>query len=145
MSKNKQSEPSPLYKVFKELNDLEYCTYTSPLEYFTLGEDCLKAIECLEVAKEGVYSERVTIATFEDGLTRVMYGGEVESMKQTVDDLRLPRRWPENLGEMAFYRFRELLGDASGSIVLEVKVLSGKERHFRVVLRKLVAIYRDSE
>ena len=145
MSKNKQSEPSPLYKVFKELNDLEYCTYTSPLEYFTLGEDCLKAIECLEVAKEGVYSERVTVATFEDGMTRVMYAGEVESMKQTLEDLRLPRRSAENLGERVFYHFKDLLRDASGSIILEVGVIPGKERHFRVVLRNLVAIYRNSE
>ena len=145
MGKKKQSESSQLYRVFKELNDLEYCTYTSPSEYYSIEEYCLKAIEQIEVAKEGVYSERVTISTFEDGLTRVMYSGEVESMKQTVDDLRLPRRLTENVAEVVFCRFRDLLIDASGSIVLEVKVISGKERHFRVVLRKLVEIYRDSE
>ena len=54
----------------------------------------------LVVGEAQPVGEFVVVALFEDESTRVMYTGDNAAyMKETVDNLRLPKFWPSNLGE----------------------------------------------
>ena len=140
----------PLQRIFERLNDSIYCRYTQNGDYPTKGEDgeinILYPRELLEVGRQ-YPREQVMLAYFGEEPTRVLYAGEdIVSMRKTVDDLRIPNRVPENLGEVVFYLFRgHLKKFPSGPISLEQLILPGKERHFEYLLKKLLAVYKAAD
>jgi len=139
-----------LKDLFDRLNDLEYCKYSKDGMYpVNEGERIieLRCKELLEVGRSYPTKEHVMVAYFGTAPTRILYFGEnANSMKKTLDDLRLPNSWPSNLGEKVFYLFKCNLENANfGPISLEQQVVSGKEHQFELVLKKLINIYRTSE
>ena len=139
----------PLERIFQRLNDTTYCRYTRGGDYPTVNPKgnivVLHPRELLEMGRQYPF-EHLMIAYFGDQ-TRVLYAGvDVMSMRKTVDDLRIPNRLPENLGEIVFYLFRGHLKEhSSGSISLEQAVRAGKEHQFEFLLRKLLAVYKSAD
>ena len=145
---NRQPEPSALYRLFKELDDLEHCAYSRNGTYYDIDGNALKPIELLTVQRAQPVREFVAVAVLEEEWTRVLYTGEnADSMKETVYKLRVPNSWPSNLGEKVFYLFRNELKYLCGPdpVTLEEEVIPGKERQFRLVLKKLTEVYRNSK
>lgn len=139
-----------LKNLFDKLNDSVYCRFTEDGIYPTKEEYHsveLTPKELLEVGRTYPRREQVMIACFGETPTRILYFGEdANSMKRTLDDLRLPNSWPSNLGEKVFYLFKGHLRDIdSGPVSLEQQVVSGKEHQFELVLKKLIEVYRASE
>lgn len=130
-------------------NNSEYCRFTENGTYPAKKGGCIVALspkELLEVGRNYPSREQIMIAYFGELPTRVLYFGEdANSMRKTLDDLRLPNSWPSNLGEKVFYLFKGHLGGITGSVSLEQQVISGKEHQFGLVLKKLIDIYRASE
>lgn len=139
----------PLQRIFERLNDTTYCRYTRGGDYPTVSAEggivVLHPRELLEMGRQYPF-EHLMLAYFGDQ-TRVLYAGtDVMSMRKTVDDLRIPTRLPENLGEVVFYLFRGHLKEhSSGSLSLEQAVRAGKEHHFEFLLRKLLAVYKAAD
>ena len=139
-----------LKNLFDNLNDSEYCRFTENGIYPTEEGNRiveLRPKELLEIGRTYPLREQVMIAYFGETPTRVLYFGEsTNSMKKTLNDLRLPNSWPSNLGEKVFYLFGGHLEDInSGPVSLEQQVISGKEHQFGLVLEKLINRYRVSE
>jgi len=135
-----------LKKVFNDLNNTTYCRYSTDRSYPTKinGKTVLLTpLELLEVVHDNP-REHVMIAYFDKEPTRILYFGEdVNSMKKSLEDLKLPNSWPSNLGEKIFYRFRDHLDNIdSGPVSLEDKVVPGKEHQFELILRRLIEIYQ---
>ena len=136
-------ESGKLYGLFRKLNDPEYSRYSRDAIYNSIDGKVLKPLELLEVVQTCPAIERVAVAYFEEGPTRVMYAGEnADSMRETVDNLRLPTSWPSNIGEKVFYCFRDTLKGVSGPVALEQEVVSGKVPRLELVLNKLIETYR---
>ena len=112
------------------------------------GEDIFYVLadELLELSTNSSKMESVLIGTFNEEPTRVLYVGlDINSMKSTIDKLKLPNSWPSNIGEKVFYRYKEQLDNyASGSISIEQSVISGKEVKFEMVFKKLIDIYNNN-
>ena len=145
----RKQTPFPLQRIFERLNDTEYCRYTQNGDYPTVGDNgeivLLHPSELLEVGRQYPF-EHLMLAYFGDQ-TRVLYSGEdTVSMRKTVDDLRIPNRLPENLGEVVFYLFRGHLKYLdSEPHSLEQAVVAGKEHHFEFLLKRLLAVYRRAD
>ena len=101
-----------LKNLFDKLNDSEYCRFTENGIYPTEEGNRiveLRPKELLEIGRTYPLREQVMIAYFGETPTRVLYFGEsTNSMKKTLNDLRLPNSWPSNLGEKVFYLFSSL-------------------------------------
>lgn len=139
----------PLQRIFKSLNDSEYCSYTQNAQYPITQEDgniaFIQARELLEMSNTSP-REHVMLAYFGDAPTRVRYTGENTAlMRKTIHDLRLPHRIPENLAEKVFYLFDgELKKFSSGPLSLEQLIVPGKEHHFSFFFKKLLTVYKIS-
>lgn len=137
--------------LFNKLNDLEFCRYSEKGKYPVEKDEqiiMLSVDELLEIGQSFPYREHMLIANFEtENKLRILYCGEnAFSMKKNIDNLKLPKSYPSNLGEKVFYIFRDYLEDInSGSISLEQQVASGKEHQLEFVLRKLIEIYKNNQ
>tara|TARA_Y100000034_G_C6889645_1_gene409059 strand:- start:777 stop:1400 length:624 start_codon:yes stop_codon:yes gene_type:complete len=141
---------SQLKNLYDKLNDPNHCEYKTNSEFHIIENNQIKSIAALELLKVFRYSPRecICIGCFEDNLdTRINYSvDDVNSMKDTIQRLRLPNSWPSNLGEKVFYHFRSHLeGKKSDPIYLEQKVVNGKERGFLFVLKKIIDIYQTDD
>lgn len=133
------------------LGESEYCVYSNTESYLSLEDNQIIRLKPKELIKVGMIipvKEQVLISCFDDLPTRVVYVGEdVEHMRKTVEKLRLPRSWSTNLGEKVFCLFNGHLKyiNSGPPVFLEYKVVSGKEHQFRVVLRKLIDMYKKEQ
>ena len=154
----------PLQQLFNAVGG-PGCTYGQEEEYVTADTNArdsrhliradtvhgqpqfiLLADELLTIQSQSGPEEKVVIARFPaDGECRICYAGvRAAQMRCTIEKLRLPSSYPENLGERVFYLFRGQLadlGDQDGGVALEQRVRSGKEHQFRLIVRKLIHVY----
>ena len=130
----------------KTLEQYLFLNYSVNAEYLAQisGEvRILKAQELLEIGINQPRKERVIIASFKQEPLRVLYIGEdAASMEKTLQELKLPKSWPSNLGEKVFYVFKTCISEnPEGPIGLELELVQGKEHQLKPVLEKLVEIY----
>jgi hypothetical protein len=109
------------------------------------SEDTLASIrigEVLAIRRNSSPVEEVRITDFGDDPTRLQYMGEADSMRKTVQDLRIPNSWPSNLGEKVFYLFRDHLADMDpGPVMFEKEINPDRVLRLELVLKKLIGLY----
>ncbi len=138
-------ETRPLLKLHEELGYSHLLEYTKNRDYkeVTKGRTTTsKALEVLSLTSK-VNWENISIAYFKTSPTIIAYAGQnPETMKQTLDALRLPTARSENLGEKVFQEFYAAVQHLEGQAVyLSSKIRPGKEHQFKQVMQKLIDYY----
>jgi hypothetical protein len=92
--------------------------------------------------KESLFVVYHAIGHSEGSLRMMFLGEDSAAMLATVKELRLPRSWPSNMGERAFYNFQQALNHVPrGPVQLEQMLPQGSEWHLSLILRKLARVY----
>jgi len=133
--------------LFDLLNDTEFCRYTEKGKYPVEVDGKIVELETQELLEIGISypkREHLMIAYFGDAPTRVLYVVEdAYYARETIKKLRLPS-YSQNISEIIFKNFGEHLNKCkSGPVGMEMCFLPGREHHFRVILRKLLKVYRE--
>ena len=99
------------------------------------------ASEVLEIGRDR--GPRVLIGYFGSFPTRIaILGEDVPSIKQLLDDLRLPSSYRPHSGEAPFQFLRSRAATVEGGLpYFELEVPSGNEMEYQRVLQKLVEVH----